>query len=393
MKPFKFDFRDIFRAPRLAFSVQRMWIQMLGMTAGYVGYLILTYLSLIANNFSFTEIWRKFGLLPCLFAGSGSPPWYSWLIYGVGALFLLFAYLITNTAVARAAYKVGKGNNFYSWREAFAFAWRKTGSVILTPVSLVVIIGLMILGAAVLGLLGQIKFVGALGISILTPIWFFCALMMIFFGIVALISLILAPSIIATTDEDAFEAVFQSFSLTWSQPMRLIFYEVITVALSLVSIAVFAFFTKQAVLIMNAMLSSFMGSNYINLATNGQALLQGWLLMAENTVEAIFYELTPYIYYSHEFIKIPASELSSTVVLSSYFFAIGLLFIAGWVLSYGISTFTIGNMISYIAIRKQKDDENLLERKDKEEEEEEEGAELSESDVVKDSTEDKNDES
>ena len=70
---------------------------------------------------------------------------------------------------------------------------------------------------------------------------------------------------------------------------------------------------------------------------------------------------------------IPAKTLSLSVVISSYLYASSLLFIAAWVLSYLLSTFTAGNMVSYLVIRQIKDGENLLERVDREEEEEEEG--------------------
>ena len=73
---------------------------------------------------------------------------------------------------------------------------------------------------------------------------------------------------------------------------------------------------------------------------------------------------------------IPAADLSGTaVVISSYLYALSLLFVAAWILSYALSTFTVGNTLTYLILRKNKDGENLLQRKDREEEEEEDDKE------------------
>lgn len=367
-----FDVRDILKGPRLAFSLQRIWIQFVGMTMGYFAYLFFNYAAYLAAGFDLSATWERYGLLPCLVAGGESVPWYSQLLFGLGSLFLAIAYLISNTAVARAAYMLAKGYHFYTWRESFKFAFRKAVSVIFTPLSLGIVIALMVLGWLALGLLGRIPVVGELGISLLTPIWLFGALLLLFIAIVAVVSFLLVPSIIATTDDDAFEAVFQSFSLTWNQPIRLLLYQIVSLVLSAVSLGVLALFVKRSVMILNGLLGGFMGSDYINLANNGQALLQSWLLMGQNIVESIFrFGTAPLIYFKHEFIMIPASELSFSVTISGYLYALGLLFIAGWVLAYGLSTFTTCTMMSYLVLRKNKDNENLLERKDKEEEQEE----------------------
>ena len=45
MNAFSFNYRDILRAPRLALSLQKMWIQLVGLGVGYGIYLFLTYLS------------------------------------------------------------------------------------------------------------------------------------------------------------------------------------------------------------------------------------------------------------------------------------------------------------------------------------------------------------
>ena len=285
MLKMRFDYRDLFNAPRSAFSIQRIWIQFIGLFFGYAGYLVLTYLSYVFNNYKLGDVWDRFGLFPCLFITGEVFPWYSWLLWIIGVLFLLFVYLVTNTAVARALYMVSKGNHFYSWKEAYCFAFKKVWSILLTPVSIVILIGLMILGNLVIGLLGKIPFIGELGVSLFTIIWFISALIMVFFAIVTVVALLMVPGIIATTDEDAFEAVFQVFSITWSQPCRFVFYQAINVVQTVLSFAVLAFFVKKAIVIMNALFVNFMGKDFINLCNNGQAMLQDWTFLFQGIIE------------------------------------------------------------------------------------------------------------
>ncbi len=244
-------------------------------------------------------------------------------------------------------------------------------SVLMTPISLAVLIGLMVLGALVVGLLGRIPIIGEVGVGLFTFVWILSALLLFFLALVCGVSALLAPAVLATTDEDAFEAVFQSFSIAWSRPWRFLFYEALNVALSLAALAGLGFFFKEAVLIMNRLLSTFMGTDYVNLANNGQAMLQGWLLPAQTLLNRIYGDYSTLFFFRREFVMIPPGELPTSVVIASYLYAFSLLFAAGWAVSYALATFSSGNTLLFLVIKKHKDDENLLERKDAEEESEE----------------------
>lgn len=372
MVQLRFDFRDLFRSARLGFSMQRMWIAFVGYGIGYIGYFIFTYLSLLANGKGLGEAWNDSGLLPCLF-GAGGARWYAWIIFALGVAILLAAYLLTSTAIARASYMLLKGNNFYTWREAFAFALRKASSVLSTPVAIAVMAGCFVVGGLIIGLLARvIPYVGELGASLFTFTWMFSALLLFFLLVVLAVSIIIVPAIIATTDEDAFEAVFQSFSVLWSQPWRFVVYEALIGITTFVCMGLFAFAVKQAFLLMCAIFSvswSF-GDKFINLASHGQYLLQKWLFVSQDWARALYWKLSPYLYFAREFY--PIKGLSATLTISAYLFALTMLAVAWWVVSYGMAVLQIGNTLLYVIIKKIKDQENLLERKDKEEEEPEE---------------------
>lgn len=367
-----FDCRDIFRAPRFAFSMQKMWIQLVGGTVGYVLYFIMTYLGFWVSRVPLSSVWKDYKLLPCFFVAAEDLSWISWILYSIGIFLILCSFFLANTAVARATYMTAKGNIFYSWKEAYRFAFRKFTSVILTPVSLIILIVLMLVGGGIVGLIGRIPYAGIIGISLFTTVWFLAALFIVFLALITLVSLLIVPSIIATTDEDAFEAVFQSFSVAWSQPWRLIFYEALTICLSIVSMGIFAFFVKQAIVLMNDIFIVALGDNFSNTAYQGQYLVQNWLLFGQNIIEYLYQNFIDYVYFSNVFKVISPEILSPVILFSSYLYAVNLLFIGGWVLSFGFSTFTTGNLFLYLTLRRKKDGENLLERVDKEEEEEDE---------------------
>ncbi len=129
----RFDYRDLFRAPRIAWSFQRIWIQFLGLLSGWAVYFIFTYLALLLAGEHLSIVWARFGLIPSI---AGLPlPWYAWIFAGIGILGFLFCWLVSATGVCRAVYMNLKGNHFYTWKDAIRFAFKKKGgAVIATPI-------------------------------------------------------------------------------------------------------------------------------------------------------------------------------------------------------------------------------------------------------------------
>lgn len=367
MHQLRFDIRDIFRAPRLALSLQRIWIQFLGVIVGFLGYLIMTYLSLLTAGVNLSVAWKKYGLLPCLLPESHR--WYAIIIFAIGVLWLVGVYLISATAVARATYMVLKENHFYTWTEAFRFAFKKAASILMSPVAVILIIVMFLVGGAIIGLLGKIPFVGEFGLTLFTPVWFFSALLVVFFVIIFVLTLLLAPAIIATTDGDAFEVVFQSFSVLWNQPWRLVLYEALTGALSVAGLLVMAFLFKKAFIVMDRLFSATMGGDYVNISAQALYVLNVLLIHSVTWANALLKNWAGQFYFNREFD--PLSLPHGYQYAAAYIFAFWLLLLGATVVAYGLATLNVGTTISYVVLRKKKDDENLLERKDYEEEEEE----------------------
>jgi hypothetical protein len=368
MVSMRFDVRDIFRSCRVAFSFQRLWIQFVGLFFGYLGYVILTYLGLILSGKNFGVLWSRFGLLPSV---AGYPlPWTSWILFGAGCFILLFSWLVASTGVARATYMHLKGNTFYTWKEALAFALKKKGgSVISTPIAILLIAFFTGLGGVVVGLLGRIPVVGELGVSLFAVIWFLASLFLVFVILALALSLLLVPAILATTDDDAFEGIFQSFSILYSFPWRILLYEAILIIIALGGFGVFAFFAKKAWALMTTILIWGMGDKYADLSYAATHLLQNWIYPAVAWSRALLGDISYILFFTRDFTAI---ELTAVMTISSYIFAFFLAIIGGFIVCYPMAVFNAGNSIVFLILKKKKDDENLLERKDREEEEEEE---------------------
>ena len=99
-----FDFRDIFRAPRLALSGKKIWIFIVGNLAGYIVYWVFTYLSLVMSGIEFGDALSKYGLYPCLFGNDSSI--LPWILYGIGIEAWIIAIFMSCTAVSRVTLKL-----------------------------------------------------------------------------------------------------------------------------------------------------------------------------------------------------------------------------------------------------------------------------------------------
>lgn len=366
MTKFYFDVRDVFRAPRLALSGKKILIQFMGLFIGYLGFLILSYIAFLSAGSSFKETWEYHGLFPM--TGFPFTTWYSWVIFGVGCLFALICWLLSSAMVGKITYEQLKGDDFYSSKEALNFLKKNWSPVILTPFSLLAFIAFLIICGIIVGLLGKIPYVGEIGISIFFLIPLFAAgLFLTYVIFIFVFSLLLAPAIVATTKEDTFETIVQTFSVIWNQAWRYFLYTGLLGVMSKVGIFIFGYFCFRATQLV---------------------YFSCHILMKEKLAD-VFEEALSYItlptrllnYFSNIFPGIkfrfhlpeigPGIYLNWSGSIASFLVAISLILIIFMVISYGLAILSSGQTLTYIILRKKKDDENLLERKTEMEEEEE----------------------
>ena len=382
MDPMKlhFDVRDIFRAPRLALSGKKILVFVQALAIGYADYLILTYISFALAGYSFSETWSQYGLYPCLY---GNPaPWYACFIFGLGVACLLLAINFGCTAVSRITFKQLKGDEFYSSGDAWKFVRKHWHPVVFTFVSMALILVFFVGMAALFALFGKIPYIGEFLFALPYLLYFFGSVFTVYTAIVFLVSFIYTPAIVGTIEEDTMGAVFNSYSVTWSQPWRVIFYHLILLPLAGISVGIFKFVLFYGFKLVNMVfghemlmgekLSNIMGSaaqtvwpqelfTSIANACASSGSCCGVCSISSNMLND-FYAC---------FIPASSGSLSSTESAAAFIVGIFLFLITLSFFSYFLSILSVGETIMFTIFRKKSDDDNILDRKDEEELEEE----------------------
>ena len=371
-----FDFRDIFRSPRLALSGKKIWVFIIANFMSYLIYLILNYIALSLSGHSFIQTWNTQGLYPCLLITGG--PWYSLVLFWISILFWLYAIQLASTAVSRITYKQLKGDEFYSSNDSWNYVKKHWHAVIFTSVSLGLITLFFVSISALFALLGKIPFVGEFIFSIPYFLYFFGSIFTIYTGIVFLVSFIYSPSIIGTIEEDTMGSVFNNYSVTWGQPWRIIVYHSILIPLACFSVIIFKFISFYGIKLINIVMGHeiLMGSkltDIIGVASNIVWPQKLFTSMAENfTTCFLFCENTCNLgihmndFYNF-FIPINSTNISGSESIAAAIIGFFLLIISISFLSYFLSILSVGETIMFIIFRKHSDDDNILLHKDEEE--------------------------
>ena len=395
MKKLYFDVRDIFRTPRIALSGKKIWVHLLGLGLGWLLYSVLTYIALLVCGHSLCQIWNQHYFFPCLLNTCGCIPWYAWLLSGIGALAWLIIFLWSSLAVSRITYKQLKGDEFFSSGDSFKYVRKHGVAVIMGPVSILLIMVFFVVMAIIAAWIAKWPVLDILFFGLPYLLYFPVSVFVIYTALVFLVSLILAPAIVGTAEEDTMETVFQSYSTLWAQPWRLVLYESLAGGLTIAATFIFGRFMIA-------------GYQFINFVFGRSLLMDGKLSrITEQAVSYLFGPHSPLTPYISDFFHIytPASlglvkplNLGITDTITMILVTIALFIIAGTVVSYLLTNLSVGHTLIYIILRRKKDDENLVERKDEdelaeeEEKEKEENKEKSEleSDLAKDEPEAEN---
>jgi len=389
-KPY-FDIRDVFRAPRLALSGKKIMIQFFGLLIGYLGYLILTYIAYLLSGTNLSEIWESYSLFPL--SDFSFANWYSWLVFIIGVVIFVFCWLLASSAVGKVTYEQLKGDEFYSAKDSLKFLKKHGQTVLASPLFLVGVAIILIIGGIIIGLLGKIPYVGELGIGLFFGIPIFAVgLVCVYVIFVLVFSFLLTPAIVAATKEDIFETIVQLFSSIWSQPWRYFLYTGVILVLAKIGSFILGYFCYRSVQLIYWSCGIFMGGKLADITDEALSYLTfpEWFFK-------FFTNILPGIDFRFHLPEIGwQGFLSWSESISAFLIGITLILVVFGVLSYALTTLSTGQTITYIILRKKKDEENLLERKTEEEEEQEEleqeeKAEVKEEDQKTETTESKED--
>lgn len=364
-----FNYKDVFRACRLGFSAKKIWVQFLGLLAGAAGYIVLSYVAYLAAGWGVEGIWTAHRLC---FLPQGLP-WFGWVIWAIGLVWLVAAFLVTGTAVSKITYEQLKGDEFYEVKAALKFALKQGKAALASPALLVAFVALLIVAGIILSLLGAIPYFGELFFGLMAIPAFATSLFIVYLLIVFLFNLLIGPAVVGTTKSDTFDTLFEVFSCVNEQNWRLLGYEALLGGMAKLSTLGLALASSWAVRIGGGVVHIFMRGKLDHIFQNALYYvrinppdwLPGWVKPP----------LTQFLnWLGLGQVLGPQSYLYRgwAVDISSFLCGIALYGIIGFVIAYLGATWFAGNTLIYTVLVKKKDDKNLLEVKEEEEKKEEE---------------------
>ncbi len=367
-----FDFRDLFRSPRLALSGKKIWVFTIGNLAGYIVYWIFSHVSLLLSGKSVESSLSKYGLYPCLFGNQAE--WYSWLVYLTGILVWFTFILLSSTAVSRITLKQLKGNDFFSSGNAWNFALENWKGVILSPITISFIILFFIFFAGIFSLISSIPYIGKFLFSVPYIIYLFGAIFTIYTFFVFCVSAIYAPSIVGVYEEDTMGTVFHSYSITIGHPWRIILYHLLIIPIIILSVEIFSWFVMSSVGFINLIFGHewFMGNQINNMVNYASGIVfPNWIfdtiVSFRNIIGGIF---DIHYYFKPLFVNslLPqTNEMTSIASLPAGILSISYFIIGLSIISYGFSILAVSQTLMFIIFKKKSDDDNVLLRQDEDE--------------------------
>lgn len=351
-----FSVRDPWRAPRLGASGKKMWVAFKAIFYGYLAYLLLGYVACMLAGTSLTETWRLCKLFPA--APSVEDGLIPLMVWDFGVVLAVMIVLIGSAGIAKITYRQLKGDNFYGRSDAWRYAMEHSRATVGTPLLLAVFFSALCLALWILGWVASIPTVGPviLGISAIPA--FIVALLGVYIALAFLASLHFGPPVIGSTGEDALEGVIQMFSLLWTVPWRTAGYAFVTVVTSVVAAYLLVTAGLIALSLIGGVVGSVIGSTFDSIAAGAVSYLP---------VKYPFTSAPPeWLWPGPIATMLPAvdafkSEPSGVLAVASFLGGVSLVVVMGVFLSFLLSCLSSGFTASYLALRRIKDGENLLE--------------------------------
>ena len=358
MEQFHFNYRDISRISRYGFSARRTGIHLVGILLGYLIYEILVYLTLfIADGAEAHKFWKDYGLLPVPpFIGAQLNPFTTGAMW-VGIFVFAAIFFFVSTTASKITIEQLRGDVFFSVGSALSFLKQNWKTIFGSFFGLAFAILFLCLIPSSVALLGKIPFLGKYILtfaSLFTPVAFFIGLLIAFIITVLISSLFFVPAIIATTNADAFETIYQLFSIVWNQPWRIVGYGGLLLVLKLIFVPIWAIFCLTGFVII-LLPMYYLHTTYIQEA---MGFANKWLGGTLQKFTSLFSQDNSIIFGTNT--SQPPVETFSTTVCA-VLITLTLICIAGGVVAYLFSLASVGTTLIYTILRKHTDGQNLIE--------------------------------
>lgn len=358
MEQFQFNFTEILRFSRKAFSVRRIGIHLIGILIAYVVYELLFYLTLyITEGEKVQEYWKSFGLLPVPPFGSGGfTPIISTTLW-IGLIIFAFVFYLTSTIASKITIEQLRGDEFYSIGDSFKFLHQHWKTIFGSFLGLLLILAFVFMIPLSVGLLGKIPFIGKTLLvvsSFFLPLAFIFGLLFVYIIAVIISGLFLVPAVISTTNADSFETIYQLFAVLWNQPWRFIGYSFLLFILKLVLVPIWGIFCLSGFIVLLLPIH-YLHPTFIEQSLGNANL---WLGESLQKLSSIFYSELNTI------ISINVSQdpiLTTSATISGILITLTVIGIVGVIIAYLFSLASVGTTVIYTIIRKRIDGLNLIE--------------------------------
>ena len=395
-----FNFKDMFRAPRLALG-RRMMVMLEALFASYLVYLVMTYLALLVEGHSLGSIWNDIHLMPssalCLASST-----FGHILVALSYTFSIIILWLGLTSVAKITIKEYKGDLFYSSKDGWKWAAKNWFPVFFGPISIGIIVGFFVLLAAVFGWLAQWPVLDIIFYGLLFVVFLPTALFLTFSALAFGVGLFMSPSIVACAEEDTMGSMFGSYTLLWNQPVRLIVYTLMTIVAAMIGYQIFYVFILSAFKFIEMVFGHemIMGNAYVAIKQVGMDLFGNYSFLPSNLFAGLTCDTTCMIMpecLSSVFEPASAAAgcggggcggcastapavVSATITQTITGVVVGLFTLLTLlaVPAYALATLATGFATSFIVLTKHKDDQDLIKRKDADERAEAEAAEAEE---------------
>lgn len=351
-KKLHFDVRDVPSCARLGLSGRKIWICFKALVLSWASWSLFTYLGwLAADPEGIAPVFESSRLLP-LPSGIFWASWQSVALLVVGIVLIAVFMLSASLRTSRITFEQIRGDDFFSGRDAAAFARRHWRPVFTVPLALAVGLGIALACGLLLGLAGRIPVAGPVLLGIMAVPGWGASLLVVLAAVALLASVLLVPAIVACTKGDSFETVFELFSSVTAQPWRLVLYGFTALLTRVLAVLAFLAASSAAVGIL-AFGTSLAGGG------NPYSLLQGGLRFLAPSLVGEYSGIV-------DILGLAGSGAPSMPALPSALMAASGAAIALVLVSYWFSSCSSAWTVIYLAIRRRKDGEDLLARADQE---------------------------
>lgn len=359
MSELTYSVLDPWKAPRLGASGKKIWVAFKAIVCGYIAYLLLAYAAHMIAGTSPVTTWQVYHFFPLKpTVEMGLIPELLWWIGLVAAVLIV---MIGATGLAKITYRQLKGDDFYGGSDAWRYALEHGRSTVSTPLILAVLFAFVCVALWVLGWISTIPTVGPILLGISAIPAFLAAFLGVYVLVVLLLSLLYTPAVIGTTGEDGLEGAIQMFSMLWSLPWRTGGYTAVVVVTTTVGTYLLAVISVGAVALVAAVVGGVLGPTFSDIATGVRVYLPPECTLLTD-LPSWFWPgplaaLFPSIGLNPALTELP----TGVAAVGAFLGGISMLVVLGLITAYALSSLTSGFTASYLALRRLKDGEMLLE--------------------------------